>query len=84
MVFDNEGGRLVLFGGSTAGGAEDDIWVFDSADESWSQASPEGESPSPRSGHDGVWVPTSGSLVVFGGRDGSGNLNDLWKLTLRA
>ena len=82
MAFDDAGGRLLLFGGSTESGPVNDLWLFDSASDSWSQLSPEGEAPSARFGQDAVWMPSSGSLLVFGGRDGSQDLNDLWQLAL--
>ena len=72
--------RLIIFGGNSQGGAMNDLWFFDSPSESWSQATPEGEPPSPRFGHDAVVVGRS--LFVFGGNDGSNDLNDLWELTL--
>ena len=81
MAFDGEGGRLVLFGGSTQDGPVNDVWFFDSASDSWSQESTEGEAPSPRFGHDAVWMEGSRSLLVFGGRDGSKDLSDLWELS---
>lgn len=81
MVFDDEGGRLVLFGGSTESGPADDLWLFDSTTNSWSERSPEGEAPAARFGHDAVWMPGSRSLLMFGGSDGSQDLNDLWELT---
>lgn len=83
MAFDEAAGRLVLFGGSTEDGPANDLWFFDSAGGSWEAQSPAGEAPSPRFGHDAVWLP-EGSLIVFGGRDGSQDLNDLWRLTLPA
>ena len=82
MAFDDEGGRLLLFGGSTQDGPANDLWQLDSASNSWSEESPEGEAPSARFGHDAVWLPDTRSLVVFGGRSGSQDLNDLWELSL--
>ena len=84
MAFDDEGGRLLLFGGSTQDGPANDLWQLDSASNIWSEESPEGEAPSARFGHDAVWMPDRRSLVVFGGRDGSQDLNDLWELSLPA
>lgn len=84
MVFDDEGGRLVLFGGSRRDGPANDLWLFDSASNAWSEEPPEGEVPSARFGQDAVWLPDRRTLIVFGGRDGSQELNDLWELSLPA
>ena len=82
MVFDDESGRLILFGGRTRDGPVNDLWYYDSTSESWIQVTPEGEPPSPRFGHDAVLVGRS--LIVFGGNDGSNDLNDLWELSVPA
>jgi hypothetical protein len=81
MAFDDERGIAVLFGGNSAEGNLNDVWVFDVRAEAWSQIEQSGEPPSPRQGHDAAWVPGQG-LYVFGGNDGSSDLNDLWLLTL--
>jgi N-acetylneuraminic acid mutarotase len=81
MAFDDERGVAVLFGGNSAEGELNDVWVFDVREERWTQVEQSGESPSPRQGHDAAWVAGHG-LYVFGGNDGSSDLNDLWLLTL--
>lgn len=82
MVFDDDAGQAVLLGGNTQDGPANDLWFFDSASDTWSQQAPADEGPSPRFGHDAVWLAASRSLFVFGGNDGSQNLNDSWKLSL--
>ena len=54
--------------------------LLDAAEEDWAEVSPAGELPSPRSGHDSVWLPEASSLFVFGGRGENGDLDDLWRL----
>ena len=83
-AFDGDAARLVLFGGNTADGAVNDVWFFDSAANAWSQQSLRGDAPSARYGHDAVWLPGRRSLLVWGGNDGSQDLNDLWELSLPA
>ncbi len=80
MAYDDEAGRALLFGGNSQTGPLGDLWFFDSALNTWSKPSPPGEAPSPRFGHDAVWLPASRALVVFGGNDNSQDLNDLWEL----
>ena len=84
MAFDEQRRRLILFGGNTADGPVNDLWFFDPATEAWSEAVIEGEAPSPRSGHDGVWLADSRRLIVFGGRAAAGDASDLWELTVAA
>jgi hypothetical protein len=81
MAFDDERGVAVLFGGNSAEGDLNDVWVFDARSERWTQIEQLGAGPSPRQGHDAAWVAGKG-LYVFGGNDGSSDLNDLWLLTL--
>ena len=81
MAF-KDGGQVVLFGGNTQDGPVNDLWFFDSASNRWSQQSAESEGPSPRFGHDAAWLQARRSLFVFGGNDGSRDLNDSWELSL--
>jgi hypothetical protein len=50
--------------------------------QSWTELSPSGTPPVARTGTTGVYDPTSDRMIVFAGRDGSGNnRNDVWALT---
>src|SRR5579859_1519645 len=52
--------------------------------QSWTQLSPSGTPPTARGlqGATSVYDATNNRMIVFGGRDGSGNnLNDVWVLT---
>ena len=54
------------------------------AGQTWTQLSPSGTPPVARGLHGSTGVYDSGNnrMIVFGGRDGSGNnLNDVWVLT---
>jgi hypothetical protein len=83
---ETDPGRIALFGGNSVDGPGpvNDLWFFDSATDTWTLAQPEGEAPSARYGHDAVWVPEARKLIVFGGHDASGDVNDLWELTIPA
>ncbi|MCH8814636.1 MAG: hypothetical protein IH957_05975 [Chloroflexi bacterium] len=80
MVYDGGSTRVMLFGGATADGATNDLWFLDTQENEWSQQSPEGDAPSPRSGHDSIWLPEARSLFVFGGRGEAGDLDEMWRL----
>jgi hypothetical protein len=83
---ETDPGRIALFGGNTVDvpGPMNDLWFFNSATDTWTLAQPEGEAPSARYGHDAVWLPEGRRLIVFGGHDATGDLNDLWELTIPA
>jgi hypothetical protein len=83
---ETDPGRIALFGGNTPDGPGpmNDLWFFDSQTDTWTLARPEGEAPSARYGHDAVWLPETRRFIVFGGHDASGDLNDLWELTIPA
>jgi len=83
-TYDEQSRAAILFGGRTEGGASSELWAFDLSSDTWSALAPEGAPPSPRFGHDAAWLPESRRLIVFGGRDDSGDLNDLWQLTVPA
>jgi Galactose oxidase, central domain len=77
---------MALFGGNTIDGPgpTNDLWFLDTANDTWTRVEVEGEAPSPRYGHDAVWLAESRKLIVFGGHDASGDVNDLWELTVPA
>jgi hypothetical protein len=80
MIFDGAATNVVLFGGNTADGPVNDLWFLNAQNEFWTRMEPTGEPPSARSGHDAVWLPDTASVVIFGGNDGSADLNDMWEL----
>lgn len=73
------GSQAYLFGGFTSDGVADDIWNFDGA--AWRALSPEGEAPPARGGIEGAQLGET-HMLVFGGSDGSAEMDDLWELTL--
>jgi Rab9 effector protein with kelch motifs len=46
----------------------------------WVQLAPQGSPPSARQGHTAIYDAAGDRMIVFGGRDATGNLNDLWVL----
>jgi hypothetical protein len=77
----DDAGTLILFGGLTSDGPAADLWSLDVASGEWTGLDPSGDSPSARSSHDAVWNPDTEQMIVFGGKDSAGALNDLWVLT---
>jgi len=78
--------RMIVHGGVGQSGATlGDLWELSLTDGAhWSQLSPSGGPPPPRSGHAAVYVPTLESLVMFGGQNSTGMLDDVWMLSLGA
>jgi hypothetical protein len=80
MVFHDQGTQIILFGGDTDHGPDNDLWSFHSSGENWTAIPTDGDPPQPRYGHDAVLVSQAPSLLVFGGYDGTQLFNDLWSL----
>ena len=75
--------QVLVFGGRTevpAGSNEDpllsDTWLWDG--QSWSQAPPAVNTPTPREGHRVAFCPNRQQLLLFGGYDGFRALDDTW------
>ncbi len=61
----------------------DDLWRLDLVPGPlWNSITPSGSRPGPRDGHVAVLDPKRHRMLVFGGRDSLGPLNDLWALSL--
>lgn len=73
---DAAGESAYLFGGRDGGTVHGDLWIYDLAADTWTEAAG-GPAPAPRFGHEAVWVEGTG-LVVFAGQAGPTFFNDLW------
>ena len=81
MVWDSGNGRALLFGGGDGVAAYyNDLRSYDPITDAWTTLSPTGTAPTARYGHSAVYVPAQEAMYVFGGRDVTGNKNDLFKL----
>lgn len=66
-VYDSANNRMVVFGGSTAAGSVNDVWVLENANglggpPAWTQLIPTGGSPSARSSHTAVYDPATNRI----------------------
>lgn len=83
LVAGPESNQIVLFGGQDASQAPlGDIWILDLATGVW-QPIEAADGPGPRYNHSAVWIPGRG-MLIFGGRNNEGALNDMWLLSLQA
>ncbi|HVP38111.1 MAG TPA: kelch repeat-containing protein [Candidatus Saccharimonadales bacterium] len=80
-IYDPVRDRMIVFGG-TDGSKSNVVWALSlSGTPAWTQLSPTGAPPSPRSAHNAVYDPVRDRMLVFGGADGS-YLNEVWALSL--
>lgn len=84
-------GRVVLVGGITNHGIDDDVWVFDPGhpEEAWRQIHPAGQAPPTRMWSSGVWDAAGRRVVIFGGQTTLSGLvprfaDDVWGLEFDA
>jgi hypothetical protein len=70
---------IVFGGGSLSGGYLDDTWLLGD-DRRAVRLAGNGQPPA-RSGAELIADPTRGRLLLFGGRDADGVMDDLWELT---
>lgn len=92
-VYDSVNDKLIVFGGETNGGSLADVWVLSNVTstgktpvwQAWKKMTTFG-SPIARSGHKAVYNQEKGCMIIFGGKDSSGELikinsgNRLWVL----
>ena len=70
--------KMIIFGGqSTEQSRRNDLWVFDFATNSWTEA-PADAPPSGRF-FTTSFVDSGGSFIVFGGSTAAGNSNETWR-----
>jgi len=77
MANDSIHEKVVLFGGATAPGVNDETWIYDSATNTWTNPSPTSR-PSPRFFSDMAYDPVTNKVVLFGGQDNSVAYQDTW------
>jgi len=80
-VFDEAGGRFVMFGGQDGQRIYGDTYAFDVRTERWSRIP--GRQPSRRCHHTAVVDTRRDRMIVWGGFSFEGRRDDLWSFDLR-
>lgn len=85
-VYDSKNNIMIVFGGSSASAAFNDVWTLSHANgqggaPAWTQLSPSGSLPTARAASSSVYDPGKNTMTVFAGSDITGNLNDTWVLS---
>jgi N-acetylneuraminic acid mutarotase len=78
LVYDPVQSKVVLFGGADADTYLNDTWVYDYTANTWTSVTPTGDTPPVRADHRMTYDPTSATVVLFGGWDGTAYYNDTW------
>jgi hypothetical protein len=78
------GEGTIIFGGrALEGDYLSDAWLIDDQGGA-KRLRPDGDGPPPRSSAELIADPSHSRLLLFGGRDGDGTMDDLWELRLPA
>jgi hypothetical protein len=80
-VYDPVRDRIVVFGGDNGAGPLNDVWALMLAGTpAWMQLTPSGTPPGARYWHSAIYDPARDHMVVFGGRNSSDHLDEVWEL----
>ncbi len=77
MVYDETGGKVVLFGGTSDAGRFGDTWLYDADANAWSEVASAG-APEARSAHAMVYMGDAETAILFGGAGETGRFADTW------
>ncbi|MHA2276944.1 MAG: Kelch repeat-containing protein, partial [Candidatus Kariarchaeaceae archaeon] len=69
--------KIILFGGERGGGYLNDTWEYDYSANHWNNRNPS-LFPDSRSGHSMTFDRKNGKTIMFGGYNGTHQLNDTW------
>ena len=79
MVYDSTHDRVILFGGDTMDGYNDEAWIYNYVTNTWTNMTTLSTKPSARSGHSMAYDSTHDRVILFGGFNGGGFNNETWE-----
>ena len=77
LVYDQHNNWIILFGGVTSNGGNNETWMYDVHENTWTLKNPS-NAPSPRWAHSMVYDSANKIVLLFGGYDGTDFFNDTW------
>ena len=82
-IYDPGADRMVVFGGNDNVNVLNDVWAMSLGPAPvWTQLAPTGTPPPARFVHRAQYDSARKRMLVFGGQNGTVDLNDVWALTL--
>lgn len=81
-IYDPVGHRLIVSGGQISGNITSDVWALNLEQNTWTRLAGPGAGPTPRFTHNAIYDPIDHRMVVWSGRRGDTNYNDLWAFDL--
>jgi hypothetical protein len=82
MVYDPVNAQFLLFGGYTGSAYLQDLYKFNPLNSQWTSLSPTGGPPGLRNAHAAGYSSVSGTMLIYGGYNGSARLNDVWEYNI--
>ena len=83
MAYDVHRDRVVLFGGRSDAGPNNETWTYSFSSNTWTNMNPVSP-PAPRWNHSMAYDSRSGRVLLFGGLTGQGPTNETWTYDLAA
>ena len=77
LAYDASAGKVILFGGFGSGGYLNNTWVYAYATNTWTNRNSTNPPPA-RAYHALTYDASTGRVVLFGGLNGGGYLDDTW------
>jgi hypothetical protein len=77
VAYDPDNQQMILFGGKTDAGLDDETWAFDLVTNLWEKKAPPA-SPSARSGHTLAYDSFNHQAILFGGDTSAGRSDETW------
>jgi hypothetical protein len=82
LIYDQDNGRLILFGGWNGRRFLNDVWALEVDTGTWYQVQASGAPPPSRAWHAAAMDSANSRMVVIGGKGYGGDLGDVWALDL--
>jgi hypothetical protein len=85
LIYESAADRMILYGGCSSGFGpcpQGDLWAFDLKTATWSELTPRGAAPTPRSDVSLAYAAANQTLFLFGGKAEAGASAETWSYDL--